>query len=157
LLINSGTSRVYVADGALCRVPTIKPGVKLITDDGSLLRYPSGQEVAAIYAISYGSKGNAVGRFVEPGATALSEAPRGTTFIEDGKPFDTGAAKLKGYCSLSYLGMDGKDEGAFVDLSALDAAALSDAMAKLPRSELFNTRIDYDQPPYPTPELTSLK
>jgi hypothetical protein len=156
LLINNGPSRAFVFDGALCRVPTIKPGVDLNASDGALYRYPTGHEVAALYAVSFNSGGEVAGSFVEPGTTSISQLPRRSTILEDGRPFDTESSAIKGYCFVSFLGMDNAEDGAFVELSNLDLVVMSDALAKLPRSELVNGKIDNnDRRPFPVPEKTT--
>ena len=41
LFSNNGSSRVYLSEGALCRVPLVREGIDLAVSTGGLIRYPT--------------------------------------------------------------------------------------------------------------------
>lgn len=137
LVANNGTSRVFLSEGALCRVPVVRKGVSLVTDDASLVRYPKRSEIEAVYTVQFGRTPSG-SRFVEPATGALITVPRGSVLREEGLPLKESVVEVRGYCFVRWIGQDSDEGGDFLQISALDSQGIGEELANLPPSETIN-------------------
>lgn len=139
LFSNVGPSRLFLKRSALCRVPIVKPGVDLITNDSSLIRYPRPSEVAFVEVLSFYDEA-AAGEFLEGGKASTLVASMGQMRPEPGRPFNELIDEVKGYCFVSYLTVDNREDGTFLMLDPVAGRSLSLALSQLPPDELSTQR-----------------
>lgn len=140
LFSNNGSSRGYLDEGALCRVPLVREGVDLVLNTGELIRYPRRDEVVGIYAVSYLTGQNA--RFLEADSGTQFKVQRSGIFKEEGLPIRDGATEVKGYCFVRWIGQDAGEDGAFLPISALDSYTISRGLADLPYGETTDAKAE---------------
>lgn len=140
LYSNTGTTRAYLAGGALCVVPAVKVGVVLYTSDSNLVRNPKPNELRAAYSVYYGQEATQ-GVFLEPNTGIVLKAER-TNILEmtNEESVNMEAREVAAYCSVSFLGSNNTEAGDFIPVSQIYAKSLGEALSRFPKERLLNAK-----------------
>jgi len=117
LFQNSGTNRITLDHGALCRVPILTSRLEPKGDWN--FRYPRPSEVSAVHFIVYQNPDGQ--KVIEAGGITTSVYALHQTRPEEGRPFEEIAPEIKPYCFISYVDQRGRTDGQLVAISSFNA------------------------------------
>jgi hypothetical protein len=131
---NDSSRRVWVDSGTLCRIPKIKEDADLFGRGDVDVRYPTGQEVAAVYDFHFSDK-TELGFFIEPTDAALKEFKVSRVIREEGG-WNQSAPELIPYCQTTYRDSYGNKGTYWMNLDEISSAHMIFNLAKMPLKQI---------------------